>query len=115
MKWRIYYADKSTYSDSDGSVENAPYRGVLVVAFEDLSSGPYNTGRRYRSNYDYYGYWPSFWSGFNNLDSYLAAPGWRKVVQGLWVPDDEWRELEMRLDADDYLPARTARAPLEHG
>lgn len=115
MKWRLYYANGATYSDCDGPVELAPYAGVLVVAFEDLSSGPYNTGRRYRSNFDYYGYHPTFWSGFNNLDAYLAQPGWRKVVQGLWVPDDDWHALNARLDADDYLPQRTAGAPLERG
>lgn len=115
MLWKIYYVAGATYCDRDGPVEQAPYAGVLVVAFEDLTSGVYNTGRRYRSNFDYYGYWPTFWAGFNNLDAYLAAPGWKKVVQGLWVPDDQWQALNQRLDADDYLPARTAGAPLERG
>lgn len=113
MRWRIYYADGSTYSDSDGPVEGAPYPGVLAVAHEDVSTGPYNTGRRYRTNYDYYGYWPQFWSGMNNLDAYLAEPGWKKVVRGLWVPDDQWHRLLALLDVDDYLPPKTAGAPLE--
>lgn len=113
MRWRIYYVGGKTYSDCDGPVENAPYHGVLAVAFEDLASGPYNTGRRYRTNFDYYGYWTTFWSGMNNLDAYLASPGWKKVVQGLWVPDDEWHAIEAQLDRDDYLPPKSARAPME--
>lgn len=113
MKWRIYYADGSTYSDCDGGVERAPYSGVLAVAFEDLTTGPYNTGRRYRTNFDFYCYHPTFWSGCNNLDSYLAEPGWKKVLRGLWVPDDQWHALERQMQADDYLPAKTAGAPLE--
>lgn len=112
MRWKIYYALGKTYSDYDGPVQDAPYDGVLAVAFEDLSSGSYNTGRRYRTNYDYYCYHPTFWSACNNIDSYLAQPGWRKVVRGLWVPDDDWHKLEASLDADDYLPVRTAQAPL---
>ena len=113
MLWKIYYNGGKSYCDSDGPVEDAPYHGVLAVAFEDLTSGPYNTGRRYRTNFDYYGYHPTFWSGTNTLDSYLAQPGWKKVVQGLWVPDDEWHVLEASLDADQYLPLKTARAPME--
>jgi len=113
MRWKVYYTGGKTYSDTDGPVELAPYHGVLVVAFEDLASGPYNTGRRYRTNFDYYCYHPTFWSGTNILDSYLAQPGWKKVVQGLWVPDDEWHALEASLNADDYLPVRSAGAMLE--
>lgn len=116
MRWKVYYTGGATYCDADGPVQDAPYRGVLAVAFEDLTSGhnfTYNTGRRYRTNFDFYCWHPTFWSGTNILDSYLAQPGWKKVLQGLWVPDDEWLDLERSLDADDYLPPRTARAPME--
>lgn len=54
MRWRIYYADGSTFSDRDGTPFEAPPAGAIVVAVEaanaqgfTLDHGDANKGNFY--------------------------------------------------------------------
>ena len=35
--WKIYYADRLTFSSDDGSIEDAPARGVQAIIQDDAS------------------------------------------------------------------------------
>lgn len=54
MKWRIYYADGSTFSDSDGSPFEAPRQDVQVITYLNPNTGKYDR----LSQADYYYYEP---------------------------------------------------------
>ena len=109
MRWKIYYADGSTYADSDGGIENAPGRGVVVIAQEDRECG-----RHILHMKDFY-YWEpseSRWYGADvfGRDDYLDRPGWRKLVAGRNTTDENYRRLFALAAFDDPdLPPKTAR------
>ena len=39
MRWKIYYDDGTTFSDEDGSLEDAPARGVQAIVCKDERLG----------------------------------------------------------------------------
>ena len=119
MRWRVYYADGSTFSDSDGSPEHAPGLGVLIVAYEDPTPGPQNIGRVYRFGRDFY-CWRGFewgWTGQEHagLIEYLASPGFKKVLFGVEVRSDVFARIKIAAEADMYLPPRSVRNPEGYG
>lgn len=80
-KWRIYYANGSTYSDLDGPPEFAPVRGVISIAM--IPHVPtWNGG-------DLYG-----------RIQYELEPGWKKVLWGQTVPNRDFVKISGRA-ADD--------------
>ena len=58
MKWRIYYGDGSTFSNQDGTPEDAPIANVQVIVQPHLMSGRY-----WQTMCDYYVYWSDHWVG----------------------------------------------------
>lgn len=112
MKWRIYYADGSTYSDADGDPFDAPALGALVVACEDAT-----VGRILVYGHSFYFWYPEherWWAGnLLGLVNYLTKPGPRRVLIGEEVPNPKWDAAIERASADDYLPPKTAFHPAE--
>jgi hypothetical protein len=47
MKWAIYYADGSRFSDEQGAWEDAPLDGVLFVAISDGDRTEFHSGNDY--------------------------------------------------------------------
>ena len=41
MNWRIYYVDDTTFSDEDGTWEEAPADGIVCVVVRDKDYGRY--------------------------------------------------------------------------
>jgi len=112
MKYRIYYAGGSTYSDTNGSPFEAPALGVLVIACEDNA-----VGRVLVHGQSYYFWWPQYdrWWGGNlfGMYDYLQAPGPKRVLFGREVPNDEWETAVRIATGDEYLPVKSAIHPME--
>lgn len=66
-KWKIYYADGSTFSAADGDWQDAPARGIIAVNV--LSD---EVGREVQLGKDYYVWWPD------------ASYPWSVDKTGLW-------------------------------
>lgn len=58
MRFRIYYADGSTYSDGDGSPYDAPNRGVEVVCQEENTEKGWGMMRGHTAWDSYLCWWP---------------------------------------------------------
>jgi hypothetical protein len=52
MKWKLWYSDGSTFTHEDGSWEDAPSRGIVVLVYDDGE-----TGREVEHGKDYYLWW----------------------------------------------------------
>lgn len=102
--YRIYYDGGSVYS---GDVWNAPSFGVLVIVERDIDHG-----RRLVAEKDYY-IWDvdnsRWWAvDYMGLIDYLARPGYRKVLFGRTVPNEEWYRVYTRANFDPDFATRSA-------
>ncbi len=96
MGFTIYYSDGSAF---EGAVEDAPTRDVQVIV-----SPCQNTGWTTEHSQNYY-VWRddlSKWQGADafGLWDYLARPGWKKVVFGYMVSEQEFNAIFRRAKAD---------------
>lgn len=92
MEWQIFYGDGTTFSDEDGGPEEAPARDVQVIVqdckqhISELVTGG-----------DYY-IWEGRWRAVDlfGLYDYLIEPGWKVVLFGRMISQDEYSELVHR-------------------
>jgi hypothetical protein len=106
MRWKIFYGDGTTYSDSDGTAWDAPPVNVQALVVNDPQHGWYCC----RAD-DFYWYIPEedrWYSGerFGMFD-YLTQPGMKKIVFGRSIPDDEYQTILNRAINDPDLPQKT--------
>ncbi len=102
-RFRIYYDGGEIY---EGAPENAPAWGVLVIVQENR-----NHGRELVTTKDYF-----IWQGdegWRSVDligmhDYLQQPGWKRVLFGRMVADDNWNATMKRANDDATFPERTA-------
>lgn len=100
MMWRIYYDDGSTFSETDGTAEQAPARGVIAI----LQPDPDPVVRQHVvSRFDYYwitdaGEW--YGGDIFGLFDYLITPGWKTVKFGRTISNAEHRAIVARATAD---------------
>lgn len=88
LRWRIYYADGSTFDSTEGGAEKAPALGVVsIVMLRDNSQGQWYGGDQY------------------GLTQYLIEPGWKRVLLGRTLPDDEFVEISGRAANDPDFPS----------
>lgn len=80
IRWRLYYADGSTYSNEDGAWEDAPSTGVVILVVRD----PTETWGRWVMS----GYAPPSKSPRGN-DHYVKRPDSNEP----WATDHEGRDL----------------------
>ena len=109
MKFKIFYGDRSTYSDEDGSPFDAPRLNVQCIIGPDL-----NTGRYIVSDKDAY-WWESNlerWFGGDRRGEwdYLCRLGPRVVLYGRAVSEVEYNSIICVALADPDFPPKTARA-----
>jgi len=99
--YRIYYDGGATY---DGSPENAPAFGVLVVIQKNKDSG-----RELITSKDYYCWTGNGWlcTDYIGFVDYLAQPGWKRVLFGRMVSNDEWYRVIKQANEDPDFPVRT--------
>lgn len=90
--WRIYYADNTKFTSEDGSVFDAPARGVQVITQPDK----YNGFRTVMG--DYYIFQPWGWEGcdINGLFDYLCEPGPKTVKFGRTIANDDYSRIFQR-------------------
>jgi hypothetical protein len=82
-KWVVYYGDGSTFSDQDGSPEDAPSLNVQAITCEP--DGVWKGG-------DIFG-----------LFDYLSRPGWKRVLFGRIVTNIEYDSAVMLARNDPYF------------
>jgi hypothetical protein len=115
MRWRVYYGDGSTFSDEDGTIEMTPALNVQAIVQSDPD--PHGTGRHVihgggqrpnRVPIDYYWWDPGrgMWVGGDlfGLWDYLTRPGWRKVLFGRTIPDQDYQAIIVRAGDDPDFP-----------
>jgi len=110
LSWRIYYTSGSTY---DGAPEDAPERGVQCIVHDAAE-----TGRTILSRFDFYCWHPDRaipWDGHDifGLWDYLAAPGWKRVIFGESIPNEDFAAIHEQAEQDPDFPARSAHQPGE--
>ena len=114
MRWKIYYVDGSTFSNEDGSPEDAPGWGVAAVVQEDDLVGAMVHHQR-----DFYGFAEEF-GGWHEMDycglaQYIARPGKKIIKMGDLMPTHKYQELIASLHNDPDLPAKSAKYDWERG
>ena len=92
MSFTIYYSDGSTW---EGSIEEAPTRDVQVI----VQPCP-TTGWAMQHTHDYYVWREELneWRGTDafGLWDYLARDGWKKVLFGRTLTNEEFNEIYQR-------------------
>ena len=112
LQWRIYYGDGSTFSDLDGSVEEAPPLNVQAIA----EAAGIDIGRRVTARYDYYWHENNQFSGgdlFGLFDYLMRAQGSAVVKFGRMVTNLEYDAALQHAVTDPELPTKTAWHPDE--
>ena len=111
QQFKIFYDDDTFVTDSD-DIELIPKRGVqgIVVADNTL-------GRRTEHSNDFYIYVPKrgLWRGVDQfgLFDYMIEPGFKLVLYGRTLSDDDYRSFWKKMKADTYLPPKSAIGPSE--
>lgn len=107
MKWKIYYGDRTTFTDEDGNPEDAPCRNVQVIA--QVSD---RVGKYFCRSDDFYIFDESIggWQGVDiaGFYDYLFRPGLKIVKFGRTISNEEWNDiLGWAMKEDDYLPPKS--------
>ena len=108
VNWKIYYGDGSTYSDQDGSPEEAQKVNCLaIVQTNDV------TGHSVEHTTDYYCWFSPYWRGCDifGLWDYLSQPGVKVVLFGRWVSNEDYKKILQRALKDPDIPKRSAWLP----
>lgn len=92
MTWRIYYDDNTTFSDSDGTFEQAPCEGVLYILERhgDLT--------RIHSGKDYYAMIDGEIIAPEEIGPLLRKIGWLKL--GRWTSQKRFEDIGRRVKED---------------
>ena len=106
MKYRIYYSD-GRYS---GPPELAPVRDVQVILQPDKDVGWY-----FQTGSDFYVWWGERWLGVDKfgLMDYLMEPGWKRVLIGRTINNDEYRRIYQEAKEDRDLARKSGYLPGE--
>lgn len=112
LRWKIWYGDKSSFSNLDGEPEESPGWDVQVIVQVCESTGRWN-----ESLCDYYVWHVAVgqWLGMDiaGLLHYLGQPGWKVVRIGSRIPDDVFQEIMSMAERDESFPPRSAFRPGE--
>lgn len=130
MRWKLYYDDGATFSDEDGRWEDAPHRGVLVLATEDpdvgreLDHGPRG---------EFFAWWPQATKPWGHdrigILDYLAEAGYPATTRLADLSLEDWRAAGVKVGRsvdnhafratlaaaidDPYLPPKSAASQRE--
>jgi len=113
VKWKIWHADGSTFSNLDGGPEDAPSYGVQVIAQRDGDPGASNVGRVLLHLHDWYYYRTDTeeWCGgdlLGLLDQLLSRSPIIAVCQGRLIPKARFNEIYQAAKADPDFPPKSA-------
>ena len=113
MKWRIYYADGSTFSNEDGCAHKAPAFGVIAVC----QPCP-DVGLETLHAFDYYAYMEDRWNGFCGHDGLVDhitayAPVLEALKVGRQVPRAQYQKVMRVALHDPDFPRKSGKHPGE--
>jgi hypothetical protein len=102
--WVIYYSD-SEFSSEDGGPESAPARDVQVIVQSDEESGWVT-----QTGTDYYAWIGDRWQGRDvfGLWDYLTGYGWKRVLFGRMITNEEYDAVMTVALNDPRLPKKTS-------
>lgn len=105
--FKIYLPNGETYV---GAVETAPTRGIQIIVQPNPNVGWVTT-----HSSDYYMWRNNMWFGGDifGLWDYLASDGWKKVLFGLTLTNEEFAEVFQRAKADRMFALKTGYLPRE--
>ncbi len=100
LKWKVYYADNSTFSSDDGEPWEAPGYGVQAVCQPEP-----DVGLETLHAFDYYIYRRGCWLGIGGHDGLVDhmisyAPEIKAVLAGRQIPRQDY-QVVMRLALHD--------------
>lgn len=105
MKWRIYYANNTTFDDTQGEPQDAPSTGVICI--KHFIEGEWRmsafTDYYIRENNEWWGAdAPGFWL-------YMFRPGFKVVKFGENIPDEPFQKIlaKAREDTEGGMPRIT--------
>ena len=103
-KFKIFYADGSSYTDEDGRPDAAPKAGVLMVVVEDKK-----LGRIIEQGGPYYVYDGLQFRNVNEAGyyMYMFSPGYKLVLFAQAVSDNSYANFLSAAISDPYLPPKT--------
>lgn len=101
MRWKVYYGDGSTFA---GVVEDAPARDVQIIVQSSKDHG-----WQALSGTDYYIWRGDRWAGADQFGmyDYLIEPGWKRVLFGRTLTNDEFDAVWQRAMSDPGMPPKT--------
>ena len=101
LKWRIYYSDGSTFDDTQGTPEQAPSLGIVIINQSGHDGGPLSL-----AGFDYYWHENDWWYGgdlFGFWD-YLQRTGIGKFGRVMFTPDYRALRDKAEKDPDFVVP-----------
>lgn len=109
MRWRIYYADGSTFSNEDGGPHDAPYYGVQAVCQPEP-----DVGLETLHAFDYYTYAKGRWYGLSGHDGLVDhvtayAPQIMALVVGRQIQRQQYQAIMRRALHDPDFPCKSAK------
>jgi hypothetical protein len=112
MKWRIFYNDGSSFSNTDGNPEDAPGGAVLAVVQEDKS-----VGVLVHQLNDYYVFNEHFggWCGLDHIGftQYVMRPGLKIIKLAESMSTNRYKRMIANIRKDPNLPSKSANYPWE--
>jgi hypothetical protein len=102
LKWRFYYGDESTFSNEDGSPEEAPGSDVQIIIQEDPENGRY-----FQSGSDYYVWRDDRWWGVDIFGLFDFLVDNSLVKFGRTIDTKLHRKLHMKAEEDPDFPPRS--------
>lgn len=102
LRWRVYYSDGSTFSNSDGAFRDAPSDGVVCVNVVDRDFGKFTlNGLNFYYSQDGA---PDEIAHTNDIGPQLRARApW--IKHGLGVPREAWLDVLLTATNDPDFPA----------
>lgn len=96
-RWKIYYADGSTFSSDDGHITDAPVEGVQAIGYQEGLTHKVVAGK------DYYYFFQGRWHtlDLNKLVNFLKKEGLLK--EGSLIEDDEFNEIYQKARDDPFF------------
>lgn len=105
MRWKIWYSDGSTFSDADGTPDEAPKSGVQVIHVADG-----RCGRRVLKLVDYYVWAPSLSRWLDCVDSAsailrMSREAWSIILRGEYLLEADFEKILIASHEDNYIPS----------
>lgn len=110
MMYRVYYSNGLALGSDEYDPEHLPARDVQVIVQDDPEVGWAMEHTR-----DYYVWRDGRWRGADifGLWDYLARPGWKRVLFGRTLLQDEYQEIYRRAKADRDFARKAGYLPGE--